>query len=280
MSQSSVESELHERRLSAILAADVAGYSRLMGADEEGTVAALKAHRKTVVDPAIANHRGRIVKTTGDGMLMEFASAVDAVRCAVDIQRSIAERSEAVPPPSNPVPRGIAARASRALLPYHGARGRRGSAGRCSSLGHGVSERFQSEAQLFFGATALGGSRMPGFYAAWVEADIAGRSFRTERSAVAPSLLVNENRDLIGNDRRLVQEMARVGEHQLQSVRSWRERDDRLGLAAEVMAMFLVHWDRTAAYRRIGVNEQMMVTCSLCFVSGRRDAHVGHAKLH
>jgi class 3 adenylate cyclase len=67
MSRADVGSELHERRLSAILAADVAGYSRLMGDDEEGTLAALKAHRKAVVDPAIANHRGRIVKTTGDG---------------------------------------------------------------------------------------------------------------------------------------------------------------------------------------------------------------------
>jgi class 3 adenylate cyclase/TolB-like protein len=98
MSQSSVDSELHERRLSAILAADVAGYSKLMGEEEEGTLAALKGHRKAIVDPAIANHRGRIVKTTGDGMLVEFASAVDAVRCAVDIQRSMAERNEAVPP--------------------------------------------------------------------------------------------------------------------------------------------------------------------------------------
>jgi class 3 adenylate cyclase/TolB-like protein len=98
MSQTRVETKLHDRRLSAILAADVAGYSRLMGADEEGTLEALKAHRKAVVDPAIANHRGRIVKTTGDGMLVEFASAVDAVRCAVDVQRSMAERNEAVPP--------------------------------------------------------------------------------------------------------------------------------------------------------------------------------------
>jgi class 3 adenylate cyclase/TolB-like protein/tetratricopeptide (TPR) repeat protein len=98
MSQSAVGNDLHERRLSAILAADVAGYSRLMGADEEGTLQALKAHRRAVVDPAIANHRGRIVKTTGDGMLVEFASAVDAVRCAVDIQRNMAERNEAVPP--------------------------------------------------------------------------------------------------------------------------------------------------------------------------------------
>jgi class 3 adenylate cyclase len=98
MRRADVENQLHERRLSAILAADVVGYSRLMGDDEEGTLAALKAHRKAVVDPAIANHRGRIVKTTGDGLLVEFASAVDAVRCAVDIQRSMAERNEAVPP--------------------------------------------------------------------------------------------------------------------------------------------------------------------------------------
>jgi adenylate cyclase len=70
-----------QRRLTAILAADVAGYSRLMGADEEGTLAQLKTLRKTLVDPTIAAHRGRIVKTTGDGMLVEFASAVDAARC-------------------------------------------------------------------------------------------------------------------------------------------------------------------------------------------------------
>jgi class 3 adenylate cyclase len=98
MSRTSVDSELHERRLSAILAADVAGYSRLMGADEDGTLQALKAHRKAIVDPGIAGHRGRIVKTTGDGLLVEFASAVDAVRCAVDVQRGMAERNEAVPP--------------------------------------------------------------------------------------------------------------------------------------------------------------------------------------
>jgi adenylate cyclase len=76
-----------ERRLAAILAADVAGYSRLMGADEEGTLARLKAIRKALADPAIASYRGRIVKTTGDGMLAEFASAVDAARCAVEVQR-------------------------------------------------------------------------------------------------------------------------------------------------------------------------------------------------
>jgi adenylate cyclase len=78
-----------ERRLAAALAADVAGYSRLMGADEEGTLARLKAIRKAVVDPCIAEHRGRIVKTTGDGVLVEFVSVVDAVRCAVEVQRDM-----------------------------------------------------------------------------------------------------------------------------------------------------------------------------------------------
>src|SRR6516164_3871364 len=76
-----------ERRLAAILAADVAGYSRLMGNDEEGTLAALKACRRELIDPKIAEYRGRIVKTTGDGALVEFASAVDATRCAMEIQR-------------------------------------------------------------------------------------------------------------------------------------------------------------------------------------------------
>lgn len=87
-----------ERRLAAILAADVAGYSRLMGNDEEGTLARLKAHRRALVDPKIAEHRGRIVKTTGDGALVEFASVVDAVRCAVEIQRGMVERNADVPP--------------------------------------------------------------------------------------------------------------------------------------------------------------------------------------
>jgi adenylate cyclase len=86
-----------ERRLAAVLAADVAGYSRLMGADEEGTLARLKAVRKTLVDPDIAAHRGRIVKTTGDGMLVEFASAVDAARSGLEIQRAMAARSDGVP---------------------------------------------------------------------------------------------------------------------------------------------------------------------------------------
>jgi TolB-like protein len=86
-----------ERRLAAVLAADVAGYSRLMGIDEEGTLARLKAVRKTLVDPLIASHRGRIVKTTGDGMLVEFASAVDAVRGAVEVQRTMAKQNADVP---------------------------------------------------------------------------------------------------------------------------------------------------------------------------------------
>jgi adenylate cyclase len=72
------------RRLTAILAANVAGYSRLMGADEEGTHERLKAHRRALVDPKIAEHHGRIVKTTGDGMLVEFPGVVDAVRCAAE----------------------------------------------------------------------------------------------------------------------------------------------------------------------------------------------------
>jgi TolB-like protein/class 3 adenylate cyclase len=84
------------RRLAAILAADVAGYSRLMGADEEGTLERLKALRRELLDPRIAAHHGRIVKTTGDGLLVEFASVVDAVRCAVEVQQAMAERNSGV----------------------------------------------------------------------------------------------------------------------------------------------------------------------------------------
>lgn len=80
-----------ERRLSAILAADVAGYSRLMGLDEEVTLASLNGHRREHIDPCIARHRGRIVKTTGDGFLAEFGSVVDAVRCGVELQVGMAE---------------------------------------------------------------------------------------------------------------------------------------------------------------------------------------------
>src|SRR5436305_13773848 len=86
-----------ERRLTAILAADVVGYSRLMGTDEEGTLAALKTRRREVADPKIKEHRGRIVNTTGDGLLGEFASVVDAVRCAVEVQREMAARNTDVP---------------------------------------------------------------------------------------------------------------------------------------------------------------------------------------
>src|SRR6516225_4274137 len=86
-----------ERRLTAIFAGDVAGYSRLMGVDEEGTLARLNAHRREFLEPKIADHRGRIVKRTGDGILIEFASAVDAARCAVEIQRGMIKRNASVP---------------------------------------------------------------------------------------------------------------------------------------------------------------------------------------
>jgi adenylate cyclase len=84
------------RRLCAILAADVAGYSRLMSSDEDGTLAALTTHRRELIDPSVTGHSGRIVKTTGDGLLVEFASVVDAVKCAADIQCGMAERNKAV----------------------------------------------------------------------------------------------------------------------------------------------------------------------------------------
>jgi adenylate cyclase len=89
--------ERPERQLRAILIADVAGYSRLMAADEAGTLAALTEHRCQLIDPFVAAHAGRIVKTTGDGLLVEFASMVDAVQCAVEIQRGMTERNKAVP---------------------------------------------------------------------------------------------------------------------------------------------------------------------------------------
>jgi class 3 adenylate cyclase len=85
------------RRLAAILAADVAGYSRLMEADEVATLRALKAHRRELIDPAIASHHGRIVKSTGDGVLVEFQSIVDAVTCAVAVQRGMIGRNITVP---------------------------------------------------------------------------------------------------------------------------------------------------------------------------------------
>jgi len=87
-----------ERRLAAILAADVAGYSRLVEADEEGTLGRLKALRAELIDPQIAFHRGRIVKTTGDGLLVEFASVIDALRCAAEVQAALAEGNAPLPP--------------------------------------------------------------------------------------------------------------------------------------------------------------------------------------
>ena len=86
-----------QRRLAAVVSADVAGYSRLMGQDESGTLAELKALRQEVVDPAIASHGGRIVKTTGDGLLLEFPSVVNAVRCSVEMQTAMASKTVDVP---------------------------------------------------------------------------------------------------------------------------------------------------------------------------------------
>jgi adenylate cyclase len=93
-----VEAERVHRRLAAILAADVVGYSRLIGADEEGTIARLRTLRGRLIDPTIASHGGRIVKTTGDGILIEFASVVDAVRCAVEVQQEMASGNREVAP--------------------------------------------------------------------------------------------------------------------------------------------------------------------------------------
>jgi class 3 adenylate cyclase len=92
-----MESSGVQRRLAAILAADVVGYSRLVDTDEIGTLNALKAHRRELVDPAIAAHHGRIVKTTGDGMLVEYASVVDAVGCAIAVQRAMVTRNAEIP---------------------------------------------------------------------------------------------------------------------------------------------------------------------------------------
>src|SRR5438270_11445059 len=86
------------RKLSAILAADVVGFSRLAGADEDRTLARLRALRSDLIDPTIAVHKGRVVKRTGDGALVEFSSVVDAVRCAIEIQNSMVDRNAGVPP--------------------------------------------------------------------------------------------------------------------------------------------------------------------------------------
>src|SRR5207249_1741045 len=95
--ENALSGERVERRLAAILAADVAGYSRLMGQDEAGTLARLRTHRRELIDPNIAEHRGRIVKTAGDGLLVEFPSVVEAVACAVAVQRGMARSAHAEP---------------------------------------------------------------------------------------------------------------------------------------------------------------------------------------
>src|SRR5580693_2912018 len=97
LGSTALATERVERRLAAILAADVAGYSRLMGADEEGTHERLKAHLRELVDPKIKEHRGRTVKNTGDGLLAEFPSVVEAVRCAAELQRGMADRNAEIP---------------------------------------------------------------------------------------------------------------------------------------------------------------------------------------
>ena len=95
--EEALSGERVERRLAAVLAADVAGYSRLMGQDDAGTLARLRTHRRELIDPKIAEHKGRIVKTTGDGILIEFPSVVEAVTCAVAVQRGMAERNAGTP---------------------------------------------------------------------------------------------------------------------------------------------------------------------------------------
>src|SRR5260370_35829711 len=92
-----LRAERVERRLAAVLAADVAGYSRLMGRDEAGTLARLNALRRELIDPQVGEHKGRIVKTAGDGMLIEFPSVVEAVACALAVQQGMAQRNTAVP---------------------------------------------------------------------------------------------------------------------------------------------------------------------------------------
>src|SRR5512138_1869317 len=92
-----MQRERVERRLAAILAADVAGYSRLMGEDEAGTLARLRTHHRELIDPRVAEHKGRVVKTTGDGILIEFPSVVEAVACAVAVQQGMAERNAETP---------------------------------------------------------------------------------------------------------------------------------------------------------------------------------------
>ena len=117
------------RRLAAILAADVAGYSRLIGADESGTLERLKALRRELLDPKIAEHKGRLVKTTGDGLLVEFGSVVDALRCAVEVQREMTGRNAGAPPDSRIEFRNRSSRRSRRHLRRGaGPGGRRGQA--------------------------------------------------------------------------------------------------------------------------------------------------------
>ncbi len=107
-----MEPQRDERRLTTILAADVVGYSRLMAADESGTLARLKIHRKELIEPKTAEYHGRVVKLTGDGILMEFGSVVDAVLFAVDLQRAMVERNAAVPEDHRISPQSLSCRST------------------------------------------------------------------------------------------------------------------------------------------------------------------------
>jgi adenylate cyclase len=108
-----VSPERAERKLAAILAADVAGYSRLMGADEEGPVSRLKTIRRELIDPKIKEHHGRIVKTTGDGILIEFPNVIEAVRCAVEVQ---VDRNAVLPQDKRIEFRDLIARSNRGTV--------------------------------------------------------------------------------------------------------------------------------------------------------------------
>jgi class 3 adenylate cyclase len=108
------------RKLAAIIAADVVGYSRLMGADEAGTLAALKTHRRELVDPRIAAHHGRIVKTTGDGLLIEFPSVVEAVQCAVEAEAPALASLRLLFAVSRPIPDALNSSAHDPRRSFHG----------------------------------------------------------------------------------------------------------------------------------------------------------------
>ncbi len=146
-----------ERRLAAILAADVVGYSRLMERDEDRTLARLKAHRREFIEPLIAEYQGRVVKLMGDGALVEFASVVDAVRCAVLIQRGMAERVREVDEPAVVGPLtvvGIDGQAEQEV-------GRRPGGERGQGLGREIVLRGEGDLDVLAGLALEGGDEFP-----------------------------------------------------------------------------------------------------------------------